>query len=168
MAKYDKIITDMGKGRQMLHRSVAKAVRVSGTVYALIDQIPAPFRIRRVLVGAAVLDAAPADLSAEVVALARGSDLDTAAAAGNRVITPIVDFTASVKLFDSDAIAVGSPGALTALGKGRFAKDTILVLQVADDSPEVGGDVSAVVEWDVVGTSYGAYDSGDDAAGAYE
>lgn len=169
MAKYNRVITDAGKGRQMLHRSKATAVLASGTVKVVIDQIPVPFRIRRVLVGSAVATNINGDCN--VLALAKGADLDTApdptAITGNEVITPIGNFTTK-KLLDSDDIALGAAGALTAIGKTKFAKDTILLLSVAHNGAVVGGDVHCIVEWDVVGLSYGGYESGEDAASTYE
>jgi hypothetical protein len=163
--KYNRVITDAGKGRQMLRRSRGHAVLANGTVIVVIDQIPVPFRVRRVLTGSAVATNITGDCN--VLALAQDADLDTAAGAGNQLITAVPNFTTK-KLLDSDAIATGSPGALTAFGKTKLPAGTVLVLSVAHNAAVVAGDVHVIVEWDAVGTSYGAYYDSDEAAGTYE
>lgn len=163
--RYNKLIDDVGKGRQTYRAFRATAVLANGTVTRAVIQPPFPFAIKRVRIGSAVAT----DISGEanVIVIADGADLDTAPGAGNRAITPVVNFTTK-KLLDSDAIAAGSPGALTALGAGKFAANSIIVLSVAHSAAVVNGDVDCIVEIDSVGQTYGAYDGDSSSQGAYD
>lgn len=137
-----------------MHRRMRANVRLqNGTAIVWVDQLPVPIRVTRVLYGEAV---ATNLTSLDVIALAPGEDLDTAVATGNKLITTVADMA------DKKVKA----GTLTANALNVRAGSPIVINAVnGADVPLTP--VTVVIEYDVLGLDYGAYDAPNDAGGTY-
>lgn len=138
----------------MLRQFSGNFAFVNGTTIAAIGQCPAPIRIRRILVGSAVATDFSGNL--DVIALASGSDLDTAAATGNKLISTMTAF--ADKKLNSQTLTSNC---------NSVAKDSVIVVSVAHNAILGTGLVNVIVEYDVIGGTYGAYDAGDASEGTY-
>lgn len=156
MTNYNRMVDDVGKGLQSLRRMHGSVVLANGTVEVVMDVIPVRHVIRKVWIGSPT--ATDITGEANVLALASTDDIDTAPAAGNRVIAAVTAF-ADKKM--------ASP-ALSAFGAAVKDANTMYVLSVAHNAAVVGGEVSCIVEYDVVGENVAAYGGGQSAKGTYE
>lgn len=151
----NKIVFEAGKGHEMLRQFSANLAFVNGTATACIGQCPAAITIRRILVGnATALDFVG---NFDIIALAALSDLDTAAASGNKLMATMTAF-ADKKM---------NAQALTSVATGILAADTMIVAKIDHTSILGTGLANIIVEYDVLGTSYAAYDDGDSAGPSY-
>lgn len=157
MVDYNRMVDDVGKGRQSLRVMRAAVVLANGTVYAVLGVVPAAHTIRRVLLGSAV--ATDITGNAEVIRLDVGDDIDTAAGAGNRVISAVTAF--ADKKMHSEALTA-------AVGQVEGPANAMYVLSAAHNAAVVGGDVECIVEYDLTGETYGSYDGGVSSQGTYE
>jgi len=156
MVQYNKIIDDMGKGRQTVRTATAHVALVNGVATALIAAPPFPFIIKRVSVGSSV--ATDFVDALEVIVLAPGTDLDTAPGSGNRLITPLASF-ADKKMHDQT---------LLALAQSKKVANSLVVIQMTNNGVLGTGLANVLVEYDSIGQTYGAYDGDNDSVGAYD
>lgn len=150
----NKVIHDAGKGFETL-RSMRQSIYLqNNTSRIVLGCEPAPIRIRRILIGSQV---ATSVTSIDVIALPITSALDTAVAAGNIVMTQLT-------AIDTGKILAAQT--LNALSQNVPANYAIVVVVIAG-AAALTAPVLVQVEYDVIGTTYGAYDAGDASAGTY-
>lgn len=142
-----RVVDDWGKGRETLrHASVTIPLVSSATVQAMIARLPASARVQRVSYTG---DAALASLtSIDVIAVADTAAISTAPSATNRLIAQA-----------TSATAIPTTGTIQHAVADQVPANSVIAVAVVAGATAAGA-VSVEVEYDMIGTSYSAYDEG--------